>query len=49
MSFPSEGVMQMVLVMGATILVLGASIWILERRERYQDAMETQLTAHAFL
>ena len=46
---PSEGVMQMVLVMGATILVLGASIWILERRERYQDAMETQLTAHAFL
>ena len=46
---PSEGVLQVVLVMAATILVLGVSIWVLERREKYQDSMEKQLTAHAFL
>ncbi|EKX52411.1 hypothetical protein GUITHDRAFT_133507 [Guillardia theta CCMP2712] len=46
---PSEGIVYVAIVLAVTLLVLAASIWFLERREKYQDEMEKKLTAHAFL
>lgn len=46
---PSQDVQTIAVVLGTTLLVLAASIHALQRREKYQDAMEKQLTAHAFL
>ena len=46
---PSRGLMAVVIVMVVTIVVLAASIMVLQRREKYQDAIEKQITAHAFL
>mmetsp|Transcript_33895 Transcript_33895/g.66126 ORF Transcript_33895/g.66126 Transcript_33895/m.66126 type:complete len:290 (+) Transcript_33895:2-871(+) len=46
---PSEGILYVAGVLGVTLCVLAASIMMLQRREKYHDAMEKQLTAHAFI
>ncbi len=45
----SSGVLYVIVTLAVTLLVLSVSIWLLKRRERFLDAMEKQLTAHAFL
>ena len=37
---PSKGILYVAGVMGATLLVLAASILVLQKRERYHDAMD---------